>query len=373
MKKPSGRALFALIAASLLLYAAFFTGRSNAPRQTDTDQKRTTTRLLMGTLVSISTWGVPDGLERQGVAAAFDEMARIDALMSSHKPESPVARLNRSAHDTSHPLVPELADLLREAQQIQKLSRGAFDPGLGELATLWGFSADPPATRPPEKNRLEEWLKIFHANDSGAGIDSEAGEGSGSDIELSTDPTTSHPLIRLANAATALDLGGIAKGYAIDRAIETLKAAGIRHALVNAGGDLRGIGRKGTQPWRVGIQHPRRSDRVIAVTLWPNQSDGDRAMVTSGDYERYFLHEGQRYHHLLDPKTGYPARSGLLSVSVQADRAALADGLSTAFFVLGEKETRDLLPTLPGVELMLIREDETHWQSEGFRGEWQGP
>ncbi len=149
-----------------------------------------------------------------------------------------------------------------------------------------------------------------------------------------------------------------------------MQESGINNVLVNAGGDLRGIGGKGDKPWRVGIQHPRDRQRVIVATSWPQGAGSDMAMVTSGDYERFFLHDGERFHHILDPKSGYPARSGLLSVSVQAANATTADALSTAFFVLGEEESRKIVEGLPGVETLLVRDDGSHWRSAGFRGEW---
>jgi FAD:protein FMN transferase len=345
-----GRNLVSLIFLCALLYAAFFTG-GEAVQKT----KRTTTRLLMGTMVSITTWGVEEFSESRAVAKAFTEMSRIDFLMSRHREASPVAKINSSALDRAQGVDLELAQLLKKAQTIQQMSHGAFDPGLGKLVVLWGFSGDEPALQPPGKAEIDAWLSNFQ---------------SGGGIELSEDKSSGKSLIRLSNTATALDLGGIAKGYAIDIAIHELKKSGITNALVNAGGDLRGIGSKGGEAWWVGIQHPRDREQIIAATSWPTQSNSGMAMVTSGDYERFFIHNGERYHHILDPKSGYPAKSGLLSVSVQATSATLADGLSTAFFVLGEKESRKLLQTLQGVELLLVRSDGTHWQSKGFQGNW---
>ncbi|MBF0447700.1 MAG: FAD:protein FMN transferase [Magnetococcales bacterium] len=343
--------IFSLFFLLILLYIAFFTGENR--QQPD---KRTTTRLLMGTLVSITTWGVEESREREGVKAAFAEMARIEGIMSRHQPQTAVARFNAGLPHQPQPIPVELAQLIEKAQHIQTISDGSFNPGLGKIIELWGFSTDTPPQTPPSQNKIDEWLTHFK---SGPGL-------------VLSQIQPSQPTLGLTNSATALDLGGIAKGYAIDRAIEQLRKAGIENGLVNAGGDIRGIGHKGDKPWRVGIQHPRETERVIAVSQWPNRKNGDMALVTSGDYERFFMDQGQRYHHILDPETGYPAKSGLLSVSVQADNALLADGLSTAFFVMGEELTRRRYRESPGVEVLLIRQDESHWKSEGFQGEWLG-
>ncbi|MBF0359177.1 MAG: FAD:protein FMN transferase [Magnetococcales bacterium] len=344
-----GRNLVSLISICVLLYAAFFTGGDSALQK-----KRTTTRLLMGTLISITTWGVPEKIEQQGVAEAFAEIARIEDLMSRHKTDSPVAKLNHGAGSGQPQVVPsELITLLTEAQKIQQLSQGAFNPGLGKLIVLWGFSGDENVVKPPKKAEIASWLQSFQ---------------SAGGIELSQTDST----ISITNPEYGLDLGGIAKGYAIDRAILKLKKSGVVNALVNAGGDLRGIGSKGDASWRVGVQHPRDREKIVVATEWPASPKADMAMVTSGDYERFFIHNQERFHHIINPNSGYPARSGLLSVSVQADSATAADAWSTAFFVLGEDKSRDLLKKLPSVEVLLVRSDGTHWQSDEFRGKWLG-
>jgi FAD:protein FMN transferase len=338
-----GSNFISLIFIGLLIYGAFFTGSNSVD-----NKKRTTTRLLMGTLVSITTWGVEEGKEGKAVTEAFLEIARVESLMSSHKESSQVAHINQGKPQT---VDKELIELLKEALRIKQLSNGAFNPGLGKLITLWGFSNDNPAIKPPNDAAIISWLKMFKGGDG---------------IEVSEKNST----ISIINTAFALDLGGIAKGYAIDRAIWSLKNSGVQNALVNAGGDIRGIGKKGEKPWRVGIQHPREQNKIIVATQWANSPNADMAMVTSGDYERFFIYKDKRYHHILDPKSGYPANSGLQSVSVQAKSATLADGLSTAFLVLGEEASKKILKKLPDIEILIVRSDGTHWQSKEFRGNW---
>ncbi|MBF0194561.1 MAG: FAD:protein FMN transferase [Magnetococcales bacterium] len=338
-----GSNLISLIFIVSLVYGAFFTGSNSS-----NNKKHTTTQLLMGTLVSITTWGVEDKKESKAVADAFLEIARVESLMSSHKKSSQVSLINLKQ---SQIVDKELLELIKEAQRIKKLSNGAFDLGLGKLITMWGFSTDNPPNKPPEDTEIASWLNEFKEGDG---------------IAISEKNNS----ISITKQAIALDLGGIAKGYAIDRAIVSLKKSGVQNALVNAGGDLRGIGKKGDKPWRVGIQHPRKQDKLIVATQWSNGQNVDMAMVTSGDYERFFIYKEKRYHHILNPKNGYPAKSGLQSVSVQTNSATLADGLSTAFFVLGEKASKELLKQIEDVEILIVRSDGTHWQSKGFRGEW---
>ncbi|MBF0625760.1 MAG: FAD:protein FMN transferase [Magnetococcales bacterium] len=333
----------------LLILALLATGCSPTAQPVS----RTTTRLLMGTLVSITTWSLPTNAsaweeqERQGVDAAFREVARIEGVMSSHRADSPLSRLNQAPRGIAHPLLPELADLLRRGLEVTNASGGAFDMGLDPLILLWGFSREPPPQTVPDPQRITAWLE-HHAPGG-----------------LTLSGTVEQPLLRLANASHGLDLGAIAKGYALDRAVAVLQEQGIHNAIVNAGGNLRTIGAKGDRPWRLGIRHPRQAEGVMAVV----EVDRPLTMVTSGDYERFFIHQDQRYHHIFDPRTGYPARSGLISVTVQAEDGTLADALSTALFVLGAEQGLALLRRFPGSEALLMLEDRSLRRSAGFIGQ----
>ncbi len=321
---------------------------------------RTTTRLLMGTLVSISTWGVPPQREERAVVRAFDEMARIEKSMGYQKSEGLIARINAGPRGQWHDIPEELAALLRRGLAIGADSGGAFDMGLAPLTRLWGFSRQPAPMAPPDDARLDEWVRGRRQLQSAG-------------IELSP-PTAATSRVRLLHDSVGLDLGGIAKGYAIDRALLSLRRDGLENVLINAGGDLRALGGKGGKPWRIGIQHPRQTDQVIAVSHLHGKIHGETqenlAMVTSGDYERFFVHDGRRYHHILNPHDGRSARSGLASVSVQAADALTADVLCTAIFVLGGERGVQLLKKYPGVEALLIFEDGHHRQTPGFVGDW---
>ncbi|MBF0293860.1 MAG: FAD:protein FMN transferase [Magnetococcales bacterium] len=315
---------------------------------------RVTTRLLMGTLVEISTWGVTEPVSRRAVGLAFDEMARIEDRMSRMRPDSELARINQAQRGELQPISAELAQVVARGLEMGRLSSGAFDIGLAPLSDLWGFSLEPPPTRPPPPERIADWL-AQRARQNGNGI---ALGG------------TAENKIRLENAGVGLDLGGIAKGYAVEQAVGILRREGVHDALINAGGDMRILGSKGGKPWHVGLRDPRDPQGVAAIL----DLLGEVALSTSGDYERYFMADGVRHHHILDPKTGQSARAGLISVSVQAPDAMTADGLSTALFVLGEQAGLEMLRHFPGCEALLIRADGGHFQTPGFIGRWvKGP
>ena len=205
--------------------------------------------------------------------------------------------------------------------------RGAFDPSLGPVSRLWNLSAGEPRL-PPAPEIAQAMTKV--------GLDR---------IEIDSATGT----VRLSEPGMALDLGGIAKGYALDRARLVIENFGVKAALVNAGGDILAVGEKAPgKPWRVGVQDPRSGNAMVAVA-----SVKDKIIVTSGDYERFFVKNGKRYHHILDPRTGYPA-TGLRSVTIVATDGLTADALATAVLVLGPDEGLKLVESIQGIEALLI-------------------
>ncbi|MEO5349636.1 MAG: FAD:protein FMN transferase [Magnetococcus sp. YQC-3] len=310
----------------------------------------TTTRMLMGTLVTITVADLPRNQGEQAMQHAFAEMARVEELMSAHRPTSEVSRINQVSRETWIPISAELGQLLQRGLAMSRLSGGAFAMDLQPLTTLWGFSSDRAVSKPPPQEAVQQWLQGYPQTEA---------------IELRTSEESGYA-IRLASASVGLDLGGIAKGHAIDRAVAVLRQEGVRNAIVDAGGDLRVLGSKGGKPWRIGIQHPRQPDQVAAISLL----QGDLSMATSGDYERFFIHEGTRYHHIMNPATGLSAHSGLSSVTVQNRNGMIIDGLSTAIFVLGAEKGLALLAHFPGCEALLITEEGKPVRTPGFIGEW---
>jgi len=260
------------------------------------------TRYMMGTLVEFSVYGVEENSADDAIAAAATEMGRVETLFTSQR-ASPVTQFNHGNGD----LPDEVAQLLVVSEQIRQQSGGAFHIGLGALNRAWGFSDDQSSSRAlPSAKQIADLLPPAQC------VVKERGKWQ------RTDPICQ------------LDFGGIAKGYAIDRGIAVLKAHHIRNAIINAGGDMRIIGRRGDRKWRIGIRHPRHADQVIATL----ELAGDISVVTSGDYERFVIQHGRRYHHILDPATGMPAMRAMSS-TVVGSSAAVADGWSTALFVRG--------------------------------------
>jgi FAD:protein FMN transferase len=273
-------------------------------------QRVSRSQLLMGTLVDIVVVAPPVVAE-PAIDAAFAEMHRIENLMSPQVEQSDVWRLSHQPGPVT--VSAETAEVLRLGQIVASQSGGAFDLTLGRLKQLWGVETATP--RVPSDEEIRTALQ-------GIGPDALRLEGQ--------TVTKRRPDLQV-------DLGGIAKGYAIDRAVAVLRQAGVRHASVNAGGDLRLIGDRGDRPWRIGIQHPRQSGELLATLELE-----DIAVVTSGDYERFFERDGVRYHHLFNPQTGWPARV-CQSVTVITGEAMQADALATAVFVLGPERGMEFL------------------------------
>lgn len=271
-------------------------------------------RFMMGTLVEFTIHGAPREQAMQAIKAASEAMQQAaDTLTIYGDIENEVKAFNASTPDSPVLLPEAVSALLDQARDIERKSHGAFSPSLGGLSLLWGFSGESQRNQPPTANEIREAL---------------AGTGPERIRRADAPP---HTWLRL-HPQTKLDFGGIGKGYAIDRGIAALKAHGINHALINAGGDLRAIGRHGERPWRIGIKHPRQPGEILATL----ELEGDVSVVTSGDYERFFIDQGRRYHHILDPKNGWPADKSQ-SVTVIANNAMLADAWSTALFVLGTR------------------------------------
>lgn len=257
----------------------------------------------------------------------FAEIKRLEALLSRTAPGSDLDLVNRMAGKEAVVVSPDTLAVARLAVQYARLTEGAFDPTIAPLMDLWGFLGR--QFQVPGSAELEGVLPLVDY----------------SLVEIDSVGST----IYLPRAGMSLDFGGIAKGYIVDRGLELLSAAGIRSAFLNAGGDIGLLGsRPDGTPWRIGVRHPREDDRFSAVLPL---SGG--AVVTSGDYERFFEKGGVRYHHLLDPGTGQPARA-LSSVTVIAPSAVEADALSTAIFVLGPERGLLLVEQLPGVEAVLV-------------------
>jgi len=282
----------------------------------------------MGTLVEVTVYG--ESPETTASASAEVE-ALFHELQQRWDPwgDGELGRLNAAAGSAPElPVAADLAGLFDRAAVISRNSDGLFDPAVGALIRLWAFSSeDLLPTAPPDAEQIQQALAASQP------------------LYQIWQPATRK--IRLGPGA-AIDLGGFAKGVAVDMAIDLLRGRGIDHAIVNAGGDLRAIGRHGDRKWRVGVRDPRGEGVLAAIDV-----EGDESVFTSGDYERYFVYQGRRYHHIIDPRDGYPAE-GAVSVTVIHREAGVADAAATALFVAGVQDWPRVAANLGISQVMLV-------------------
>jgi len=287
---------------------------------------------MMGTVVRVK---VADrikpgsGVDR-AIEKAFIRMREVDESMSVYNSNSELSRINRLGPGQMTGVSDGLLEIVRKSTEISNISSGAFDITAGPLVGLWGFGKDDTTEETPSSKQIKAILLMVNYRN------------------IIVDEK--HKKIGLKKAGMKIDLSSIAKGYAVDRAIEVLREEGIENAIVEAGGDLycMGKGLRGA-PWVIGIKDPRRPGQVIASFKLT-----DRACATSGDYENFFITQGRRFSHLIDPRTGRPVQNGLLSVTVLAPTCLEADGLATAIFILGKKEGLELINNLDKTEAIII-------------------
>ena len=279
---------------------------------------------------------------RAAFAAVYAEFERLEALLSVWRAASDVVRLNQAAGVAPVPVHDDTRRALRAAAQVSAWTDGKFDITFGALAEVWKFDHD-------QDNRVPTAAEIAVRLPR---VDFTA-------VVVDDGPGTAF----LTRPDVRVHLGGIGKGYAVDRAVAILRAAGLRDFMVQAGGDLYVGGRAGDTPWRLGIQDPRGpgGEPFASVEL------ADATFSTSGDYERFFEQDGVRYHHLLDPDTGQPARL-CRSVTIVARNATMADGLSTGVFILGPERGMALVERLADVEAVIVTADNQVRISSGLQG-----
>jgi FAD:protein FMN transferase len=282
---------------------------------------------IMGTRIVVELWTDDHATGEQAIDSVMAEMRRIDTDMSTYKPDSELSRLNAMAAQRPFRVSDELFDLLSTAMEYSKITGGAFDVTYASVGFMYDFRA----RKKPSEQQIKELLPEVN-------------------YRLVKLDRVTHTVSYL-HAGVRIDLGGIAKGYAVDRGIEILKKRGVQHALVTAGGDSRVMGDRFGRPWIIGIRHPDRKDEVVARLPLV-----DTAISTSGDYERYFDEAGERYHHIIDPRTGHSA-SMVRSATVLADTATRTDGLSKTAFVLGADAAIAIYEKLGDVDAVLVTPD----------------
>jgi len=273
---------------------------------------------VMGTIAEVAVVHDDERLAQAAIDAALERLVWVDHTMSRFDPSSDVGRANLLAAQEPVPVHAETAAVLRAGVRWAVQTRGKFDPCLGSAVELWNVehrrSPPPPAEclRYADR-RLYESLEIDHH--------------------------LGHDVIRFHEPDLAIDLGGIAKGHAVDLAVAALRDAGIQDGLVNAGGDLYALGHaEDGAPWEAGVRSPTDPTALLATLRV-----SDRALATSGDYQAYFDHDGRRYHHILDPETAAPRRTYSHTITVAADTCMMADAAATAYFgAPGETSRRSL-------------------------------
>ncbi len=294
---------------------------------------------VFGTLVEVSIQGETEPRAKQAVADVLHEFQRLHDLLHAWK-HSELSELNTAiAQGKSRVVSPELAAMLQDAASVSAQSGGLFNPAIGSLVQLWGFHADEFKPVAPDEKLIAQRLAAHPQMSDLVFLPAHLGGDGRGTLLLST------------NKAVQLDLGGYAKGYALDRAARLLRDQGIHNALINIGGNVLALGQHGKRPWRIGIQHPRKSGALAVLDL----HDGE-AIGTSGDYQRYFMLGDKRYCHLIDPRDGHPMQ-GVQAVTIltHGDHAGvLSDAASKPLFISGIKGWRAAAARMGLSEAMLV-------------------
>lgn len=295
----------------------------------------------MGTAIRVELWSEDRADAQSAMRAVMDLMRHVDETMSPYKPESELSRINRDAANRPVSVSKEMFDLLSRSLDFSRLSDGAFDITFASAGHLYDYRQ---GIRPSANDLAQACKAIGYKN-------------------LLLDRATNS--VRFACAGVRIDLGGFAKGYAVDMGAAILKSRGINNAIVTAGGDSHILGDRLGRPWTIGIRDPRRSSEIVAVL--PLR---DVAVSTSGDYERFFEADGVRYHHLLDPRTG-KSPSSVHSVTIVAPDGLTSEGLSKMVFVLGVQKGMQLIESQKNVDAVVVDADGALHYSSGLRQ--QGP
>lgn len=279
---------------------------------------------IMGTAVAVELWSESRPAGEAAMAAVMEEMRRIDRTMSPHKPDSQLSQINRDAARMPVHLSDEMCMLIARAIEFSRWSDGAFDISYASAGQLYDYRAGvaPDEATLAQAREAVGWQQLL-LNDH-------------------------QRTLRFGKPGMRIDLGGFAKGHAVDRCIAILRSRGITNAMVSAGGDSHVLGDRRGRPWMIAVRDPRREGEVVA--LLPLQ---DTAVSTSGDYERFFEKGGVRHHHLLDPRTGR-SPSGVRSVTILAHDGLTSEALSKTVFVLGAQRGMALINSLSGVDAVIV-------------------
>jgi FAD:protein FMN transferase len=292
---------------------------------------------IMGTRITVELWADDKGKAEQAIDAVLDEMRHIDESMSTYKPTSEVSQVNANAAAGPMPISKELFDLLTTAKEYSVITDGAFDITYASVGYMYDFRKH----IRPDETQIAKALPAVNFR------------------HVLLDPKKQ--TVQFSQKGVRIDLGGIAKGYSVDRGIDVLKSLGFTRAYVSAGGDSRIIGDRFGKPWVVGIRDPRKGPGEVIARI----PLVDAAISTSGDYERFFEEGGVRYHHIIDPHTGHSA-SKVRSATVIGPYATRTDGLSKTAFVLGPEKAMEIYNRIDDIDAIIVKLDGTVIYSKGM-------
>jgi len=294
-------------------------------------------KFALGTIVKITVLDTDKTEARKAIDQAFNEINRIGSLFYKGNPKSPIYRFNHSKQDTLS-LSEEIINWIFRSQKLARKTKGSFDITVGKIASLYTF--DQENFQPPKKKKVDSLLNYVGYR------------------KIAVD--TSRNIVIKKDQRIKIITGGSAKGYAVDRAIKSLDTFKLAGALVSAGGDLRATPREDKKKWTVGIRHPRRKDAILG-TIEIEKG----AVATSGDYEQFVDYNGKRYHHIISPKSGYPARASR-STTIIAPTAELADALSTGLFILGPEQGLQQIQEFSGCEALWVDSEGNYHSTKKF-------
>lgn len=298
---------------------------------------------VLGTIIQLKVYG---NNGQRAIEEAVNRLNDIDNKMSVFKEYSEISMINQNAGISSQEVSKDTYFVMKEAVRYSELSEGAFNPTIRPVVELWGIGTD--KARIPNDNEIRSKLKLVNYKD----------------IILNEKDKT----IKLRNKGQNIDLGGIAKGYAADEVKSILIKNNIKSALINLGGNIFALGKKPDKTqWYIGIQNPfnKRGEFVGFISI------KNKSVVTSGNYERYFISNGKRFHHIIDPKTGYPSDSKIVSSTIISDHSIDGDGLSTGVYIMGLDKSIKLIESIKGIDAIFITENKEVYFTSGIKNKFK--
>ncbi len=307
-------------------------GKSKTPVQSETS-------FLMDTVATISIY---DKKDKDIINQAFKRTTEVEDLMSKTIAKSDISNINKNAGEKGVKVSEETYNIIKKALEIAEKTDGAFDPSIGPLVELWNIKETEDRNWIPTEEEIEAAKTLVNYKD----------------VELSNGE------VKLLKKGMKLDLGGIAKGYGADEVRKVLEANKVESAIIDLGGNIFAMGSKyNDEPWNIGIKNPDSSESdyigIVGVE--------DKTVVTSGGYERYFKIGDEIYHHIIEPETGYPAKSEFKSVTIVGDNSMLADALSTSIYILGLEKGKELISSIKDVDVIFLTTDDIVYVSKGLK------